>query len=67
MWFLSDQPGMVPEIVIVKESSSARRNGVWSPCLPHVKPQDVVLYNVEFKDEAALLSSLQDSDCFDEG
>ena len=66
VWFLSDKSDMIPELLIVKESSLARRNGVWSRCIPRVKAQDVVIYNVNFRSEKDLLKSLQDDDCFDE-
>ena len=67
VWFLPDSDERVPELLLLKESSNARRNAVWSPCVPREKPTDVVLYDVTFREEKELLDSLAESDCFEQG
>jgi len=65
VWFIPDNT-MVPELVILKESSNARRYGVWSPCLPRHEPEEILLYDVQFKTERELLKQLEGDDCFEQ-
>jgi len=66
VWFIPDNETKVPEIVLVKESSAARRNGVWSPCLKRLKAGDIVIHNVNFLTQRELFSSLEENTCWDE-
>ncbi len=64
VWFIPEEEGKVPELLILKESSSARRFGIWSPCIPRREPTDILLYDVAFKTEKELLESLEGNECF---
>lgn len=64
VWFIPDDSNKVPEIVVLKESSAARRNGVWSPCLTRLRPSDVIIHNVTFLTQADLFATLEESDCW---
>jgi hypothetical protein len=65
VWFLPDTEGVVPTLLVLKESSEARRNAIWSPCVPRLKLSSTVTYDVKFLSDKDLLKSLQGSDCFD--
>jgi hypothetical protein len=65
VWFIPDGDDKIPEILVLKESSAARRNGVWSPCLPRLKPADVLVHDVTFVTQKELFDSLAESDCWD--
>ena len=66
IWFIPDND-KVPEILLLKESSLARRNNVWHPCVPRLKADASLLYDVNFLVEKDYLQTLADSDCWDEG
>jgi hypothetical protein len=67
VWFIPDSEDMVPELVVVKESSAARGNQIWSPCLPRLKPGPSLIHDLKFKSEADFLKAMEEAECFEEG
>jgi hypothetical protein len=65
IWLVPDDSTKVAEIIVLKESSAARRNGVWSPCLRRLKPADVLVHDVTFVTQKDLFASLEESDCWE--
>ncbi len=66
VWFIPSDEDKVPDLLILKESSRARRNQVWNPCLPRAKAQDLVLYDCQFKSEKDYFDALEGNDCWNE-
>jgi len=65
VWFLPSEEGLVPELLVLKESSEARRNQIWAPCIPRAKAGASVGHDVVFQSERNLLKSLAKSDCWE--
>jgi len=67
VWYIPGDDTKVPELLVIKESSAARQNQIWSPCIPRQKAGASLLHDVEFKTEADFLKAMEEAECFEEG
>jgi hypothetical protein len=65
MWFVPPNDELVMENVILKESSSAIQNRLYSRCVPRVRLDPITDMVVRLLDQDSRLRMLQTEDCLD--
>ncbi|MBU1951123.1 MAG: carboxypeptidase-like regulatory domain-containing protein [Candidatus Eisenbacteria bacterium] len=64
VWFLPQEPDLVPEIIVLRESYQSKELKLLSPCLPRLTLSENIVYDIELLDEKAKLKTLSESECF---
>jgi len=65
MWFVPAGEGLVMENVILKESSAALENALYSECVPRVRLDPITDFVVRILDLNSRVRMLETSDCLD--
>jgi len=66
VWWLPEATGLVPELLVLRESAAARRLSLWSACLPRLELGPRLVYDVTLLGEREKLDALAASDCLRE-
>jgi hypothetical protein len=63
MWFLSTTGSYVPQCVVLKESSQARKAGLFSDCIAEVRMRPQMRVDVTMVTESEFVASLKVKNC----
>ena len=63
-WYVPPEPGLVPEILILRESLRSKSLDLWSTCLPRVDLKNQMHYDAKLVDGDAKRQMISGLDCF---
>ncbi len=63
VWFVPEQPDLIPEILILRESLKSKDLELWSPCLPRMELRPQMSFDVTLMKENEKLSQMSELDC----
>ncbi len=63
VWYVPQDPNLIPEIVILRESLRSKELGLWSVCLPRVDLRPRMSYDVLLMNEEQKLEQMTKMDC----
>jgi len=63
VWYVPQDPNLIPEIVVLRESLRSKEQDLWSACLPRVDLRPRMSYDVVLMNEEQKLDQMTKMDC----
>jgi hypothetical protein len=63
VWYVAQDPNLIPEIVILRESLRSKELDLWSGCLPRIELRPQMNYDAVLMNEEQKLDQMTKMDC----
>jgi hypothetical protein len=63
VWFVPQDPSLIPEILILRESLKSKELGLWSSCLPRIELRPQMSFDAVLMNEEQKLDQMTKMDC----